>query len=108
MVMGDIKARQRVFDFDKQYELYVQSYMDANNNARPPGDVAFKKAQDIANGILAASNTDNQAPNIKNYTIISPYLQANDVAGLKKAIEEDKFTKEEAQAAMQFFKAKEK
>ena len=108
MIMGDDKAKQRAFAFDQQYELYVQSYMDANNNDRPPGDVAFKKAQEIANGILATSNTDNQAPNIKNYTIIAPYLQANDLAGLKKAIEEDKFTKEEAAAAMQFFKAKEK
>ena len=107
MVMGDIKAKQRAFNYDQQYELYIQSYMDANNNDRPPGDVAFKKAQEIANGILATSKLDTP-PEIKNYTIIAPYLQSNDVAGLRKLIDEGKVSAEEADAAVRFFKNKEK
>jgi len=103
MIMGDQKAKARVFEYEQQFELYVQSYMDSNNNERPPGDVAFKKAQEIAAGILGKQQISEAAPNINNYTIISPFLTADDMTGLKQAIEEGKFTKEEAAAAYKHF-----
>lgn len=107
MIMGDQKAKARVFEYDQQFEFYLQSYMANNNNERPPADVVFKKAQEIATGILGKQKTSETTPNINNFTIISPFVKADDTAGLKKGIEEGLFTKEEATAVYNYFKSQE-
>lgn len=100
----DTGGEERAFQFDQQWTAWLQSWREANNNDWPPADVAFSKATEISNTVNTAQQPRG-IPNIPNYILINSYLESKDVPGFNKAIEDGKFTLEQAKRVRAWNKA---
>jgi len=72
----------RAFQFEQQYDDWIESYMVRNKNERPTSNVAYKKASEIANSVNSQWSASQKKPAPKE-VVVDPNIGMTTADGKK-------------------------
>lgn len=109
--IGDDKGGpERSLQYEEQFDAWIETYMAENANNRPPSDVVYAKAREIAKSVNEAWNAPApktwapEAQALPNYQYLKPLIENAEAEKIKKLIADGIITKQNAAELYKLYK----